>query len=373
MNSSINPETPRDPATGPAPQPSGRSWRRFSLWFTGSAIAVAAALYGFTVAMDPYGVQASPEQAATPMMDVNQRYMYPQVVRSGRFDSAVFGTSTVRLLDPERLDAALGGKFANLAMNAATPWEQTQLATLFLRHTPEARALVFGLDANWCEADADSEKKRLTFRSFPPWLYDEDQAFDFLHMFNFQSLEIAARVAARHFGVAKDRIRADGYEVFTPPENFYDLERARTHIWAGKPDVRPLEPPAQPTAAERAGWRFPATHWLEGILRAAPAGARVALVFPPTHIASQPRPGSVEAARQSACKAAFTAIGARHGAAVLDFRFPNAVTSKDNNYWDNLHYRLPIAEKLTDAISSGLRREPAPDAEFERVLAPGRS
>ena len=72
-------------------------------------------------------------------MDLNQRFMYPQIVRSGRFDAAVFGTSTVRLLDPQRLGAAFGGRFANLGMNAGTPWEQMQLADLFLRHVPRPR------------------------------------------------------------------------------------------------------------------------------------------------------------------------------------------------------------------------------------------
>jgi len=374
MSNSIQPEhsdIPGKSTTGAAPAKT--PWRTFSLWFAGSAVATATALLGFTVAMDPYGVFASPSRAPAPIMDVNQRYMYPQMTRSGQFDSAVFGTSTVRLLDPTRLDAGLGGKFANLAMNAATPWEQTQLAALFLRQTPKARTLVFGLDANWCDADADSDSKRLTFRSFPPWLYDDDRTFDFLRMFDFQSLEIATRVAANRLGLAKDRIRSDGYEVFTPPENLYDLERARTHIWAGKPDVRPVEPPVQPPASVTASWRFPAAHWLETLLRAAPEGTRVALVFPPTHIASQPRPGSEEAARQAACKKTFAQLGARYGATVLDFRFPNAVTARDDNYWDNLHYRLPIAARLTDAIIAGLRRAPARDPDFERVLAPGKS
>lgn len=374
MSNSIQPEHSDSPATAMAEAaPAKTPWWKFSAWFAGSAVATATALLGFTVAMDPYGVFASPARTPAPIMDVNQRYMYPQVTRSGQFDAAVFGTSTVRLLDPARLSAGLGGKFANLAMNAATPWEQTQLAALFLRQTPRARTLVFGLDANWCDADADSDKKRLTFRSFPPWLYDDDRTFDALRMFDFQSLEIAVRVAANRLGMAKDRIRFDGYEVFTPPENFYDLARARTHIWAGKPDVSPLEPPVQPAASVSASWRFPAAAWLETLLRAAPADARVALVFPPVHIAAQPRPGSEEAARQAACKKTFAELGARYGATVLDFRFPNAVTARDDNYWDNLHYRLPIASKLTDAIIAGLRRAPVGDPDFERVLAPGKS
>ena len=146
-----------------------RSWRAFAATLCCSALAVGAVLYGFVLLLDPYGLRAT-----RPIMDLNQRFMYPQIVRSGRFDAALFGTSTVRLLDPDRLNAVLGGRFVNLGLNSGTPWEQMQLADLFLRQVPEPKALVFGLDRNWCDADAD--RKRLTFRVFPPWLYDESRA-----------------------------------------------------------------------------------------------------------------------------------------------------------------------------------------------------
>ena len=57
----------------------------------------------------PTGRAPRPGAPAAPIMDLNQRFMYPQIVRSGRFDAAVFGTSTVRLLDPALLDARFGG------------------------------------------------------------------------------------------------------------------------------------------------------------------------------------------------------------------------------------------------------------------------
>ncbi|MFC0283364.1 hypothetical protein ACFFJB_07060 [Camelimonas abortus] len=346
-------------------------WRRFSWSFAGVAAVSAAALFGFTVAMDPYGVFASPQRPPTAIMDINQRYMYPQVARSGRFDSAIFGTSTMRLVDPQRLDAAVGGRFANLAMNAATPWEQMQLAGLFLLNTPRPKALVFGVDRHWCDADADDEKKKVTFRSFPPWLYDGDRAFDFIHMFDFRSLEIAVRVAANRLGLMKERIRPDGYEVFTPPEDRYDLERARAHIWMKKPDVTPVEPPEPVTAQTRASWRFPAVAWLAELLERTPEETRVAVVFPPVHVAAQSRPGTVEAAREAACKQAIAATAFRHGGVVVDFRFPNPVTREDSNYWDSVHYRLPVAARLTDDLIRALKGEPVADPEFAREKTPG--
>ena len=106
----------------------GRRWRGWTSAFLIAALGFVALLLGFVALLDPYGIRVRAGQAARPLMDINQRFMYPQLVRSGAFDSAVLGTSTLRLLDPAILSAGAGGRFVNLAMNAATPWEQTQMA-----------------------------------------------------------------------------------------------------------------------------------------------------------------------------------------------------------------------------------------------------
>ena len=203
-------------------------WRRFALNFAIAAAALTLMLFGFNVALDPFGIRASPTHAPTPLMDVNQRFMYPQVVRSGQFDSGVFGTSTIRLLDPKRLDRAFGSKFANFGMNAATPWEQLQLATLFIRQEPAPKVLIFGLDETWCEADAD--RKKLTFRTFPPWLYDDEPWKGYPELLNLTTLEIAGRVALHRLGLMRERLPPNGYEIFVPDEALYDLSRARENI-----------------------------------------------------------------------------------------------------------------------------------------------
>jgi hypothetical protein len=334
------------------------SWLVFLRWFGAAWICTLVALFGFVVALDPYGIFASPRRAPAPIMDLNQRFMYPQIVRSERYDAAIFGTSSMRLVDPAALGSLLGARFANLGMNAATPWEQMQLASLFVRTVRQPKILIFGLDPSWCAADAATN--RLTFRSFPPWLYDEVGIADLGHEFDLKSLEIATRVAAQRLGLARDRIRADGYEVFTPPEASYDLARARAHIWAGAPEVTPVVPAVAPSADERAAWRFPALAWLDALLAQLPPTTRVVLAFPPAHIAVQPRPGSGAEAHEQACKAVVAELAAKHGAAAADFRLRSPVTMDDANFWDPLHYRLPLANRLThdlSAIASGTSGE----------------
>ncbi|SFV08295.1 hypothetical protein SAMN02799631_04709 [Methylobacterium sp. 174MFSha1.1] len=354
-------------------------WRLFTGLLLGAAGLAGLLVLAFVAALDPYGLRAAPGRVPGPIMDLNQRFMYPQVVRSGAYDAAVFGTSTARLLDPRALDRAFGGHFANLAMNAATPWEQTQLARLFLARGP-ATALLFGLDAPWCEADAD--RKRLTFRAFPPWLYREPLAWTAMfHQWNQQSVEIAGRALLHRLGRLPARIRGDGYEVFTPPESRYDAARAAAHIHGDAPLPEASAqgaPTAQGAPAARkapteADPATPALPWLDELLGLAPADSRKIVAFMPVNVAAQPEPGSAAAAREAVCKARVAEIARRHGATAVDFRIPSSVTRDDTQYWDALHYRLPVA----DRIVSALRRVVAegrddPDG-FYRVLAAPRA
>lgn len=334
-------------------------WRGFALGLCAAALAIGAALYGFVLALDPYGIRAT-----RPIMDINQRFMYPQIVRSGRFDAAVFGTSTIRLLDPQRLDTALGGHFANLGLNAGTPWEQMQLADLFLRRVPQPKALIFGLDRTWCEGDAD--QKRLTFRAFPPWLYDESRLNDLPELLNLTNLEIAGRLALHRLGLMPERIRQDGFEVFVPDERLYDLERARFHIY-GAGGKRPL-PESPAAAAPRQDAPLPALDWLDALLDRVPRATAVTLTMMPVHAVAQA--SGAEAPVEAACKRRIAEIGRAHGAAVVDFRIPSPVTTEDSNYWDPLHYRIGIAERVVAALAEA--RATGRDAAdgFYRVLTP---
>ncbi len=354
----------------PTPSPDHAAtpaWRRFGQVFTLTALVFTAFLYATVLLLDPFGIFTARGARPGPIMDLNQRFMYPRIVRSGMFDAAVIGTSTVRLLDPPQLDGLFGGRFANLAMNAATPWEQMQIADLFLREVPAPTTLIIGIDATWCEADAD--EKRLTFRAFPPWLYDTDRWNDYVELLNLKTVEIAARVAAYRLGLMDERIRGDGFEVFVPPDGTYDLARAQWHIWNGPPRViAAAEPPVAAGEAIRGTWRFPALAWLDALLARLPATTRVVLVFPPVHIAAQPQPGSLNAARESECKARIAAIANRRGAAAADFAFSSAVTREDANYWDALHFRIGIANRFAENLRKATHGTSEGGEGFFRVL-----
>lgn len=350
-------ETAREEAAG--------AWRRFGHVFAVSVAGFGLAAIAFVALVDPYGLRVGPGHPPGPLMDGNQRFMYPQVARSGLYDAAVFGSSTARLLDPDRLGPVLGGRFANLAMNAATPFEQVSLARVFLHHAAPTTVL-FGLDANWCAADADA--KRLTFRPFPAWLYAEGTPWNYLRQVNGQSVATAARVWLHRWTGLAERLRADGYGVFTPPEANYDAARAAAHIHgvgAALPDAGTVDPPLDPVDVP-----MPALDWLDGLLAEMPAQTRRLLVFMPVHVAAQGLPGTAKGAREAACKARVAEIGARHGARVVDFRIPSSVTTQDKNYWDALHYRLPIAGRIVTALGAAVATGRDDPDGFYRVLMP---
>lgn len=352
-----------------APGMSGteRLWRGWTLRFVAAASVFVLLLWGFVAALDPFGLRVSPGRPAQPLMDINQRFMYPQLIRSGRFDAAILGTSTMRLIDPAKLSRALDERFVNLAMNAATPWEQVQMAGLFARTIAAPTGIVWGIDTTWCEADATAPEKRLTPRPFPSWLYDGVGWNDWPRLMNLTTLEIAGRLLGHRLGLMPERIRGDGYEVFTPPEALYDLARARFHLYRNHggtaPDLTPIAPPVAVGAAERAAWSFPALAWLDQALSAFPTSTWRMIVLPPVHLSALPREGSAGGQRYEACKVEIARIAASQGATLLDYARGSVVTRVEDNYWDPLHFRLPIAGRVAEDIIAVARGGDAvPDA-----------
>ncbi len=349
------------------------TWAGF---LTRTALTFVAALglaLALVVLMNPFGNLPVRAFGAHVIMDTNDRFQYPAIVRSGAFDSAVIGTSSSRLLNPAWLEGAFGGRFANLGLNDGRAWEQYQLTLLFLRTVPRPKTLLFGLDWVWCAANADVD--RITPRGFPAWIYDEERWNDWLYVLNWRSVDTAARQLANRAGLMRPRYPANGFDVFVPPEAAYDAAKARQHIWRGRSSqsIVPQTPAYVATDADQARWQYPALAWLDELLAKAPAGLRTILAFMPAHVAGQPQPGSQEAAREGECKARIAAIAARHGAPFVDFKFASPITTKDEHYWDPLHYRLPIAHRIVADIATAVatgRDDPGGDWRYPAGRAP---
>jgi hypothetical protein len=54
------------------------------------------------------------------------------------------------------------------------------------------------------------------------------------------------------------------------------------------------------------------------------------------------------------------------GALLLDFMFPSPITAHDENYWDQWHYRVGIAERIVADIGAAMHGRATDD---DRILA----
>jgi hypothetical protein len=339
---------------------SGR-WRRFFLALVGLAIAASVATYGFIVTVDPFDALAlSPRLNRVPVAS-NARFAFPSLARSLRFDSAIFGTSTSRLLRPRQLDPLLGTRFANLAMNSAEPYEQFRLLQVFARHHPEARMVMIGLDMPWCLTGDSYEK--LTERVFPEWLYDPDARWrGYREMLSAYALTQAVQEFRILIGRKKERYGADGYTDFLPDDRLYDPARAAEKL-PGPAKAAAADPDYDP-----ARLHFPNQQFLSGALAAVPAATRKLLFFPPYYVWAQPAPGSAAFAELQECKRRVAAIAdAAPGTTVVDFMIPSEITNDPTHYWDPLHYRVGIADRLARDLADAAAGLPPRDGDYRLI------
>lgn len=343
-----------------------RRWRRFVATFMAVFVGGIATVYAFVLLVDPYDLFPLHLPFERRLVSISQRYMYPQIVRSGKFDSFVIGTSTSRLLDPQQLGASFGGRFANLAMDSMTAWEQHEVMDYFLRKRGPPKFAIVALDTVWCDIQAD--RNRITFRGFPDWLYDDNPWNDYLYLLNTGVVELAGRLVGNWLGLYPERVRYDGFEVFVPRDSDYDAARAHSAIWQNRKPDPPVEPLHGLSDSERQSLRFPALAWLdESLAKLSPATTKI-LAYMPVHVAAQPRPGTHEAALETECKARIASIARARGARVVDWRIASPITREDTNYWDHLHYRLPIAQRIVRELVAAIRDgTPSADGSYRIV------
>lgn len=172
-------------------------------------------------------------------------------------------------------------------------------------------------------------------------------------------------MVGNRLGLYPERVRSDGYDVFVPPDEQYDPARAHDNIWQETPPTPEPSPPL--SAAERSRLSFPALTWLDDGLARLPATSRKILAFMPVHVAAQPAPGTRAADTEAECKARIAAIGRRHGATVIDWRIPSPVTRNDANYWDRLHYRVPIATRIAGELAAAAGGKESEDGSYVLV------
>ncbi len=347
-------------------------WKQFWRTALKTALFTGLFLFAFVVVLDPYDtLPFSPPLDRYPVT-TNQRFSYPAVATDPVFDSLAIGTSTTRLLKPDSLDVAFGGRFANLSLNSGRAYEQMRLADLFFHHHPAARRFILGVDTVWCGRTRDS---RFTERPFPPWLYDENPWNDALYLFNPKALEEAGRQLAQLLGLREPKYDHDGYAYFLPPPEDYDAEKVRQYLYHDRnPFVAlPEVPPADGYAAELQNIEFPQLDYLRRLLTSIPNQTEIIVFFVPYHQVQVPVPGSKNEAIWNECKRQIADIvGVRKNAHVVDFMIRSDLTMNDDNYWDPLHFTDQASDILVRELAAAVRTGRS-DPSYYRYLATGPS
>lgn len=335
-------------------------WRRASIAMMMACGGVLCVIAALIVIVDPHDhLSLSPALSRAPI-NANQRYSYPALARSERFDSVVIGTSTTRLLRPQGLQRELGGQFVNLAMNSATAYEQARLLEVFLRHHQQAKTVLLGIDNVWCATGAASAK--YTKRPFPQWMYDSNPWNDYLHVWNGATLEQTIRQLQFFAGRREPRFGLNGYRTFLPDVSEYDLGKARRALYGADGQPREREPGTLAPESTVAQWRFPDHQLLREQFVQISADTKVVFMFVPYHHYNIAHPQSSAGQRLNACKQGLIKVAqSLANAQVVDFMFASALTRTDEHYWDPLHYSESVAETLAGWLGQALRGQPNPD------------
>lgn len=333
-----------------------RRYMVFVRRFAGVGVALVVLLYGLLVLLDPYNTLHGFFRSSKVVVSSNQRFSYPYIARSAAFDSLIIGTSTTRMLDPERYDQALGLRVANLSLNSGTWWEQREMMRLFLRHHPSPKLFAVGLDVVWCSPSKIG--KKLTHRMFPPWAYDEVWWNDYLHLFNLEAIEMAGRKIGYLMGTKAPQYGGNGYKSLNKTGAAYDLDKARRNIYGQVEPIAPAPALASPAILDEELNRmaFPNLEMLDAFMKRLPEKTRKLLIFVPYHQHNQGAPGGASERRYSECKKRVRRIVEKHaGTQVIDFMCRTPFTMDDRNYWDVLHFNEQAAKKVDKQIISFLK------------------
>jgi hypothetical protein len=331
------------------------SWKASNRLFLGTLGGILAGVYLFVLLVDPYGVVPFSPQFERPLMSA-QRQMYPQILRTGRYDSIIVGTSTIRLLDPAALDRAVGGHFASMAMPAETAWEQVQILDYFRRTVAAPDAVLIGIDHEWCYRGSNVSARDIDAvreKAFPSWAYDDGNWWiKVLYLLNRPTLDMAAQTIGQLLGQHPEKLRRDGYEISLANEAAYSTAEAHHKIWDAGATRKPSF--GQRLDIENA-WTgamdFPALPWLDESLAQFPGTVRKFLVLPPIHARMLPEPGSIREALEAECKRRVAAIARRRSAILVDWRIASPLAAEDRRFRDLIHYRLPVAQGMINDLA----------------------
>lgn len=324
----------------------GRRWAAFGRIFVLGAAAALAGYLALAYAVDPYDSGRSRLLSVGAVRPQGPRTAAAVRGRDPAYQGAIIGNSHIQLVEPARLSQATGIPFLQLSVTATGPGEQFVLLDWYLRHHPAPRALVVSSDEYWCTDDPTLKNPM----PFPFWLFSKSTPAYLRGLVRWSVLE---EIGGRLGWLARKRRET------APPDGWWDYEWDYLIQGFGRDPRHVAEREARaPDTPEpgRAGPAFPAAARFAEIATALPAETALVLVFPPVYAPALPRPGTPRAAADAACKAAVErALTGHPRSAVVDWRRDRPEIHDPDQFFDQKHYRHPLARRVTADIAEAIR------------------
>jgi len=325
-------------------------WRHFALSLVAAAALIVVTALGVAYVLDPYDTGRSPLVQKPGVRPQGARTAGASRARDRAFNAAIFGNSQIQLLSPERLNALTGLSFVQLSIPGSGPEEQLTLIRWFMRHHPDARALVIGVGKNWCTAQPAMPSEH----PFPYWLYSLDPLEYARGLLRLDVLQEIPRRLGYLFAKRPARASPDGYWD-------YELNYAALGLDHGSAWKARVNLPIPASVGDNATGRFPVAKRLRELASTLSPAVTLAIVFPPIYARLLPKPGTMAEAAEAACKSAVAgAIAGQPNAVVIDWRRDLPLLRDAGQFFDLLHYRRPVAEaieqELGAALTDGARR-----------------
>ncbi len=320
-------------------------------------VLVLVAVIAWLVVIDPYRVIPIAPAFDRQPIQRNRNYSVAGLARDPRFDSAIIGSSTSAMVNPEHMNAEFGGRFVSLTLWGGTAWQQSIVARTFHRFHPSAKTVLMLLDTFWC---GGALPPRPSANTFPAWMYENPAWLIAPRLFGTIALQDSVE-QLRYIRGSQSLNRIDGFEPQFPDDSRYVIDDVRTRIYGSK-EPRPI-PSYDPDvvrkhALDRALARktYPNLVYLNEVMAQFSAPTKLVLAFVPIHSYAQRGSTMDGLALYEGCKyAVVEAVGLRPDTLIVDFMLDSELTRDDRNYWDGMHFNSATALRLAQLAAAADR------------------
>lgn len=297
---------------------------------------------GLVVLVDPFEIYHRALFYNPPYKSGTQMYSCAGIAKSYTYDSIIIGSSVTENCTPSVYDAALGGRFAKLSMNAGLARDHAKIMDIAFR-THDVQRVVYGLDL-FAYSAYYTNQKAVT----PDYLYDDNLFNDVRYWFNQSVLLSEIPAALSRISTPDEDASRDSMYYWQPPQMPTEQElRAMANLNS------PM--PAQADTArglELAGLNL--EHNLLPFIRSHP-DTTFHIFLPPYSLlywADQANVGNLDTALAQRLLIAETLL-AEPNAILYDFQLETRWTENYALYYDLIHYIPSVNDEIAAAMAAG--------------------